>query len=88
MVFSRRSGPLVRPYGDVRKGSQLSSTRASYNILSRYVGSRLRKPTVCARPSGHRRQMEAQSRDYPYGMGECDGSPVSARVVHALKIIN
>jgi hypothetical protein len=35
--------------------------RASYNILSRYVGSRLCKPTVCARPGGHRRQMEARS---------------------------
>jgi hypothetical protein len=35
--------------------------RASYNILSQYMGSRLCKPTVCARPGGHHRQMEAQS---------------------------
>ncbi len=36
--------------------------RANYNILSQYMGSRLRKPTVCTRPGGHRRQMEAWPR--------------------------
>jgi hypothetical protein len=49
------------------------------------VGSRLHKPTVCTRPGGHRRQMEAWSRilrltehayrhPIPMGQGECDGS--------------
>ena len=73
--------------------------RASYNILSRYVGSRLCKPTVCTRPGGHRRQMEARSRvsrltgyayshPIPMGRGSVMGLRSLPGVLHALKKIN
>jgi hypothetical protein len=73
--------------------------RASYNILSRYVGSRLCKPTVCARPGGHHRQMEAwshvsrlmgyaYSHPIPIGWGSVMGLWSLPGLLYALKIIN
>ncbi len=73
--------------------------RASYNILSRYVGSRLCNTTVSARPGGHHRQMEAQSRvsrlmgyacshPIPLGLESVMGLRALPGVLHALKIIN
>jgi hypothetical protein len=73
--------------------------RASYNTLSRYVGNRLCKTTVCARPGGHCRQMEAQfhvsclmgyaySHPIPMGWGSVMGLCSLPCVLHALKIIN
>jgi hypothetical protein len=73
--------------------------RASYNILSQYVGSRLCKPTVCTRPGGHRRQMEARSRisrlmgyAYSHPIPMRQGSVMGLRslpgLLQALKIIN
>jgi hypothetical protein len=63
------------------------------------VGSRLCKSTVCARPGGHRRQMEARSHvsrltgyvyshPIPMGRGSVMGLQSLLGVLHALKIIN